>query len=454
MSERRLITSYKPRLTIPVAEMQKHPDLYAMYCLPVDGANALRRIIAYLNREVTYFSTIVDGRSYFGPTTEELQAILDITAETEDFLMSPCSFDAIVDAMDRNTAAITALQCICDGLQRDASSNTFGDEIDELIDDGDVLPVLTQPDETIPPQQDDAACAIAQLYFQFTYEVITETVLPAAASTFDTLIPILAGIIAGIASGGMAAIAMYGIAELVQELIGLGYVVAEENYRNWLWSIKDDWICLAYNMLLEGANATEIAQAIKEDLIDASETISFGDKLVTSLFGGVLAIRNAKGAYIADTSWAQQNVTEGYCDECPEPPDPQCVTLDCDTEHWDTFGTPSNLGCDNGQPYCVGGYIRWLSTEIECPGDSFHLEIHWTAKTEDTNATFGIDLFFADIMEQLNVPDSQPLAHGQSRIETWNLTKSGGQGRDMTIQLVQTAWWGVVEKWCLRAGHL
>jgi hypothetical protein len=451
--ERRVIKYYRPRIQIPVDTMSTDPDRWCIYCLPVDGVQALQRIAPYLKREVTYIGEYITNKQFKGPTASEMQAIIDLVGQLEVALMSECGFEEITEAIERNTDAILALQCICTNLMRNGSSGVMGDNIEELIDGGEVIPSVEIPQVTYPPQAQADACAIAQLYYNWTWEVVTETVLPAMRGTFDHLVPVLAALV-GSATGGIGFIPMYLIAEAIQELIEIGYNAAETNLVNWLFSVKEDWVCLAYNMLLDGSTDREIADAVKVEITDPSEDISFGDKVIVSFVGAAWSVQAAAKAWDNQTTWAIQNVTPGFCEDCEEPPDPQCIILDCDPGHWNTFGVPSRLGCDGGKPYCAGGYIRWLPSSLPVPAEEYTLEIEWTAKGDSGDAWYGVDLFYTSDGYQFNVPDSQPLAVGQSRIEKWHLYNYRPDGDSFEIQFVQANWFGVITRWCIRPGHV
>lgn len=441
----RVKTYYRPRIQVPLEVMFNEPGEYAFYCLPKDGVSLLRRILDYGHRQITYIDEVIDNTSYLVPDSATMVLINDIVEKTGVGLMSECNIDLVIDAIDRNTAAIEALQCVCVSLQRNQSGELWGNDVVQYLQDGTVIPTTDQPDESITAQQDADACAIAQLYYAFAFEVITETVLPAAASTFDTLIPILAGVIAGIASGGMAAIAMYGVAELVQELIELQYVVAEENYRNWLWSVKDEWICEAYQMLKDGANASSIAATIAATVIEPSTEISFGDKLVTKLFGGILAVRNAKAAWEGQTSWAQNNVTPGYCAICPEPVPSGCLAFEeCDLAAW----TGGSVDCSNYGATLKGGLARWTEQTMVVPTNG-HLSVRWYPRTDGyptARASFGLyrasDLHYQEVIVTTD-------KNADTATEDYALIPSYLWGQECYFGMKQESYWCEPVWWCL-----
>jgi len=389
MTERRVIRTYRPRVVIPIEQMFENQGEYGLYCLSIDGAQALSRLLPYLEREVTYQYDVIDGATYIGPNGQEMQDILDIVSDLEDSLMAQCDLSAIVSGMTSMTNAITALQCICQTMASQNIGNVWGDDLQDYLDGGQLLPGLTLPDETISPQDDEDACAIAQLYWQWMYETMTEYFLPAWRTTFDDIIPLVfAGVIAWV-SGGAAALPAYGLAELLQELIEIGYDSAEADLINWYLSIKEDWVCLVYGMLRDGSTDKTIADAVKATLIDVAEDISFGDKTITSFFGGQWSLKNAREAWDDQTTWATQNVTSGFCDDCVYVPQGCYTFAPCDLDDWyDGSGT-----CQGSYRRHQGGTSYWTKETFDLAGMTEPwMVVTWlpTGDSDDTaRARFG-----------------------------------------------------------------
>ena len=342
-----------------------------LYCLSSNGVAAIRRVLGYLTRQITYLYEAVDDAYYLGATDLEFQDILDEVSRLEGQLMSPCDFSEIVTAIDANTAAIAALQCICTQMDAGRVGDVFGPDVSGLIDGGLARPIMDVPSETIPAQGDDDACAIAQLYWSWTFEVITEQILPAWDSAFDDLIPILAGIIGEIIGPAPGdGIPIYAVAELLQELIEIGYSSARENLINWLYAVKEEWVCEAYSLIKEGSSSSAIAQAVKDGIIDTALDISFGDKVVLAFFGGPWAVSLAKRAFENETIWAADNVEPGFCADCEPSEFEYNVTIPCVEVDWLTGDPPT---CHNGMPRCyasagfirhIGGTLRPAATDL------------------------------------------------------------------------------------------
>jgi len=314
---------YRPRVQVPQEFMLNEAGQWGLVCLPLDGISLLKRIIEYGYRRVTYVASVIDEQRFYTPNDENWALITEVVARTEEGLAMTCQFDDIVSAIDANTAAITALQCICENLSgltqlvsSDRISSIWGDTLLDGIDDGRYLPSVTQPTLTIGAQSDSNACAIAQLYYAFTYETMTEIILPSWRAVFDDLLPLLAGAVGTMTGGPAVGIAVYGVAELLQELIEVGYDIAESNLINWMLSAKDDWVCTAYNSLLLGGTNISVAGDVYNSIISPSGELSFGDKAMLKLFGGPWALQAAYTAHSEASTWAINNVVAGYCDDC------------------------------------------------------------------------------------------------------------------------------------------
>jgi hypothetical protein len=244
-----------------------------------------------------------------------------------------------IDADTDNLSYLEKLTCIC--FQLGLLPTIPGDI---PIDDDDSYPPLPVPDDTSPfPGGSSDACAIAQLSWQAVWELMTEIVLPSARTAFDDLGPLVAAALIGWAGGPIAIAGVYVVAETIQELLELGYTYSEENYINWLFSVKDDWICEVYGVLNSGGSESAAIAAMRA-MVDASSTISYGDKLATKLFVPACA-RGAAAAYVAGTDWATENVTPGACDDCDPAPGDYV---------WSGVGCPDDDDFDS--LVCVGGF--------------------------------------------------------------------------------------------------
>lgn len=391
---------YRPRIQVPVGDAMNQPGEYGLFCLSLDGVSILSRLTGYAHRKITYIDEPISSSEFWTVSDEDLESIRDTVLELEVGLMSPCAFDEIVASIDALNASVQALQCICSNMQSERSTNILGEDVVQSIEDGVLIPSGTIPSVTIPSQTDIDACAIAQLYFAATYELMTELVLPAARSTFDNLVPVTAGVIAGMIATPAVGLAMYAVAETVQELLELGYVVAEENYRNWLWSVRDNWVCTAYYALLDGGTSHTIASSVYDAIVEPSTSISVGDKVATALFGGALAVNVAKKAYDDVTAWSIENWEFGFCSDC-RPYDTcldigPCVLTDWVGGTWScAYGSRATL---------TGGNGYHAPTSIDCPAVASKLTVAWSPKDVGGGSVGSCTLGVHDNNTGVNVP--------------------------------------------------
>lgn len=358
---------YGPRVICATLDILENPYPGRLVYLSGAETSLLRNLLAYAHRRVT-FATTYEDTYYLTPTTAEWDDLQAMVADLEDTLMTDCceelnttlegiattlaamgvnvagidvslsgvdttlgsmdtKLETLVDEAELTNATladvVTAIECICGRLE----VGELGTSVDpKWTDNEDNLDTWTwgkdEPDPDVESQAEADACALAQLWHQAGYELITEVVLPVMRFGFDTLIPGAAALIAAW-TGGLAlpvAMGVYAAAELIQELMEIGYDSAESNLQNWLWATKQDLVCPMFVALQTGGTASEMWAPIWEDVVEPSEDISVGDKMIVRLFMGGLALSGAKLAFDEDTNWATTIPTEGYCDTCPDEP--------------------------------------------------------------------------------------------------------------------------------------
>jgi len=290
---------YRTRVLIPVDECLESEFGDCLVCLTGGQLNLVRNLLLYAERRSTFVSEYHEGY-YLAPTTEEWDALLQMTADLEGNLMDCEQFTS-------------DLQEILDWVRQQGSltEGPFTEDQEAAFPYDDVI-----GDDELTPAEEDA-CAIAQLWFEWGYQVITEQVLPASRWGFDYLVPAVAGFIALAIGGPPAAMGVYAVAEFIQELMEIFYRGAETNLVNWMDTNKHDIVCSLFGGLLIGDFASSIWTATFDAQIAPAEDISYGDKLMLHLFMGSWAGSNALLAFDAETEWSTDNVIEGYCDECP-----------------------------------------------------------------------------------------------------------------------------------------
>jgi len=302
-------TYYRPRILISVDDVLESTFTDSLVCLTGAELNILRNLVQYAEREANWVSEY-HTHYYLTPTDEEWQTLQALVAELEQKLMGCDDIEQLLQDI------LTAAQCAC-------NNGTAGlTYVPPRADDYE--PDYFTYDDTIPSEamsaEETEACAVAQLWYQWGYEIITEKVLPATRWGWDYIVPAVAGFVALALGGPGAALGVYSLAELIQNLLDIGYTASETNFINWLESNKQDIVCSLYFGILDGGTTASIWSTTKADVVTPAEGISDGDKLIISLFMGSWAGVNAQAAYDAATDWATDNVTAGYCDECERPP--------------------------------------------------------------------------------------------------------------------------------------
>lgn len=450
------IAPYQTRETFPYDAIYGSADTAGPFfvCMTEGDIELVRLLLAYAKRRINWYAGAITSASYYlGVTDNEMETITDRVQDLEGRLMTVICSQDIVDAIDRNTTAITELQCICTSLKDAYKTGTFSESMQQLLDNGTVEPVLTWPDETISAQQDNAACAIAQLYWRFTYETMTEVVLPAARTTFDDLLPLLAGFIGGVITTPVGGIAVYAIAEMVQELLELGYTVSEENYINWLLSVKEEWVCAAYFMLKDGANASAIASKVNQEVITPSTEISLGDKVATRVLGSTYAVRQAKQAWAEQSSWALNNVDPGFCTSCEEPLPANCTSFKpCTLTDWN-IPDSQWLVCNGDYPQVRGGYSIFTAATLTVPyhpDGQVWVKIWYIPRSPSAGeATADFDLRFGSNQE-IQVPMYPDVPKPVDVLTSITYTTSGRtEGEVVSIQAIQAGWYFDVVQYCV-----
>lgn len=317
-----------------------------LVCLTGGELNLVRNLLLYAERRSTFVDEYHD-QYYLAPDNDQWDALQAMKAHLEGSMMDCEKFT-------------TDLQEILDWvrLQSTIPGGTFSEDEQAAFPYDDVI-----ADDELTPAEEDA-CAIAQLWFEWGYQTITEYVLPATRWGFDYLVPAVAGFIALAIGGPPAAVGVYAVAEFIQELLEIAYRGAETNLVNWMDTNKEDIVCVLFGWLKVGGDASVIWQEVEDAIIDPAEDISYGDKLMLHLFMGSWAGSNAQLAFDAETEWATSNVQAGYCDECGEvydyeqrwtfPPCPQTWTPN--GEHAACIGD-GWLGCRR-----VGGVEGWWTS--------------------------------------------------------------------------------------------
>lgn len=322
-------------------------DSCVMLFMPSKSLYILRVVLRYARRRINWVQSVIDDCYFNVPDSESWDTILSLCAYTEECLMNTCDTQDIVDALDcicRNTALVA----------KTAWDKDFG----EYIDQGKLLPGKTIPGVSMPVWIDEEACGVAQNYWAWTHEMMTEIVIPAATFTFDYVIPAAAAAFTVATGGGgvPVALAAYAIAELIQELMEIAWDSATSNLTNWLYAVKEEWVCAAYDVLrVSGTDTQDVANAVWEQVIEPTSSISEGDKAIVKMFGGVWAMESASKIFQTGSVWSTEHITPGFCLVCPEDLNlAWTFPASCDT--WTIYTTAI---CDELGAYLPVPYSNW-----------------------------------------------------------------------------------------------
>lgn len=229
--------------------------------------------------------------------------------------MSDCCEDILAEL----EAIKDAVTCICPSLADMRQQTTISENWPELPDTTDYFDWSnTEPNPTIEEQADEEACTLAQCWYQAGLELITETVLPTFRFSFDALVPAVAALLVVI-TGGAALPVFIGVylgAELFEALLGLAYDSAETNLVNWLWTAKEDLVCLMYNELRLGGEGADMWGVVYDALVADAVDLSAGDKLIVNRWMGGIALSAAETAIEEESPWVDTASESGFCDGC------------------------------------------------------------------------------------------------------------------------------------------
>lgn len=337
---------YRPRVLLHQDAVLSPTENEILVCL--DGAELaiLRTLLAYGTRRITWVAEYRQ-EDYLTPTDEDFDTILAKVADLEEKLMSGTCEDLVtaLEAIGASVAltndwletidgtlgdglanlpdVVTALECICGRIETAQINVTVSPTWVDAPDATDYMDwSTTAPDTSVGPQADQDACDLAQAWYQCGFEFSTEVLLPVLRFGFDKVIPAAAAALS-FWTGGVAvpvAIGVYALAELIQELLELGYDAAEANLQNWLFVHKEDIVCLLYSGLKNGGSGQALWSTVQSSLVAPAGDLSAGDKFLISFAFGTVGLLGAKVAKEQNSAWYQSVPEAGYCDSCEDPP--------------------------------------------------------------------------------------------------------------------------------------
>jgi len=286
--------------------------------------------------------------------------------------------DAFTAKLD---AILDAALCACQSLGSGYGSEVTPAIYSDLEDGGTLAWVL--PDATTVPAADDR-CALAQLVWAMSYEILTEYLQPLQEAAHHVLLPAVLAAIAVILGGPAALIpgaALYGI--IVASLDA--WVEGElQSVETELLAQKIDLVCSMYNAWVGGGKYSHAAAAAAA-VIDGSSQWTDIDKALFKLMFSPFTMEICQDAWTAQSAWAVANVTAGYCTTCGtgeredyydfngadwESPD---WTLTGNAEWWDgVTGYP----CQGTKFLRTPGAASTAWTVVAVPGPGLH-DLEW-----------------------------------------------------------------------------
>jgi len=363
------------------------PGEYGLYCLPVDGAQALLRICNYLRREVTFIGALVSSQTFLGPTEEELVSIREVIDQVETGLMAQCDFSEIVTAIDGISSQLETLAdvqetlaamqaCVCDALEWQRIAAYPFPDVGGYADSGQLV---YTPEEDNYAEYDDPAdneekCEFAQAIYYQVFRMYTEYLFPFADQASDVLV---AGIVASAAfavlSGGLG-IPLATATSLFAAIVNWVIAGEEENFINWLLNNKDELLCQVFT----GLPSLQESAANVRAYIDASGTIGILDKQL-------LKVTYGNPWWMSWAFKAQQTMgyfdgyfVAGACDDCIPLPG-GCISLrPCVPGDW----VGGSIVCEGDYPRINGGISYNTAKVLSWPSSPGWFKIRWIPKAE------------------------------------------------------------------------
>lgn len=240
-------------------------------CLTGAQLEMLRNLTQYLHRRTT-FAEEETTQNYLTPTNDDWDSIQSVVSDLEDKLMG-CDMDTLVAAIEALTT------CVC--------------SIQTTVTDGTPLPVTTTGTELAPtlgeetsihgvgvPIGTDDMCGLANVIVGFTFEFITETLLPFANAALDaTAAAVAATTLFSVLSGGLG----IGVALVTALFHGLVQYLADQstsNIINWMFGNAQELVCVLFEGFKFGGFNT--AMLSMTDYIDDSG-LPLGDRMMLKL---------------------------------------------------------------------------------------------------------------------------------------------------------------------------
>lgn len=344
---------YPPRVLISAENVTDEAVAEVLLCLSNTEVSVLLGLLEYAHRRSTW---VVEHRDtvYVSPDADLWDLVQAWVATLEGKLMA--------GMCDQVTELLTEIR---DAIELCCGSGGVNVPGSIIPDNWQTVPGITRyfgygtelPNEILLVTQDDERCALAQLWYQGLWEMMTEAVLPSLRTAWSSLLPAAAFALATW-TGGITfpvVLGVWAFASLLSQLLDVAYDVAESNIQNYMMGARHDITCAMYFAFAEGSQLGDVAEAAYQRAFADAPDLSYGDKLILRLFGWVTLL-GVKRAREEATPWAEFYVVPGYCADCEEEPEP-----DIEGDDWWAQAIPDGEGrailTKSGEASWVGGCV-------------------------------------------------------------------------------------------------
>ena len=291
-------TYYNPRVLIDTERVLNPAFDDTLICITGAQVEMLRNLTQYLHRRSTFAEGYEDTH-YLSPDNADWDTIQSIVADLEDILMGCPDIVAQLQAIVRAIRGISG------------PSSTTPAMVETFVDTGELQ---YKDDYGITTVVGDAKqCGTAQLAWSFAYEVITEIFQPIQDKASDVMMPIALVAIAAWIGTPVIGIPVGLILATIWATIEAWEESQLVNVVNGLVSAKEELICAVFTGLQVDSQAAYLLAA---DIIEELPAWSPIDITLGKLLYSPWVLDRMRLAYENDTTWAQNNVTPGYCDDC------------------------------------------------------------------------------------------------------------------------------------------
>lgn len=331
---------YKPRVLIETERILDPQFDDVLICLTGAQVEMLRNLTQYLHRRSTFAQNYTKSY-YLAPNNDDWDEISSIVANLEEGLMG-CGIEEL-------TAVLEAMmECICDLSARTTSDIPLpvNDNAGTLAPD---LAEETAISGTGVPGTDVTKCELANVAWGFTFQFITETLLPFANGVADaTTAAIAATTLFAVVSGGLG-LSLALVAALFAAIVQYLLDSATSNIINWMISNAQESVCALYNGLFSGGY--ELAADNMTTLIDGSG-LPLGDKMMLKLTLTSSWFLRAMQYQIDELAIDPADYDDYSCGACAEY-----------EYYWPGAGCPDGLltgnRCREGYPALDIGTLAW-----------------------------------------------------------------------------------------------